>query len=111
GIIQRVARPNTGGSQPIENAVFVAALIFSSATESGALEQTQPGSSAASTAKVLDMVAASGGQVFDINNPLIPGDTASYYSSTIRPVLSATYTGGDLAYLDALVNAGYRAVA
>jgi RHS repeat-associated protein len=110
-IIQRAARPNSGALTPIESAAFFAESNFASIAESGVLEQTQPNAIAASTVKLIDTTVQSGGTVFDINNSAVPGDTAAFYFSNIRPTLHNTYGGGDLGRVDSLVGQGLRVIA
>ena len=93
--IQKSARPDTDGFTPIEAAVFVGDTTFLSIAESGAIEQTQPGSVAVSTVKLIDTTVLAGGTIFDINNTSNGGSEA-YYESTIRPILTPTYRPEDL---------------
>jgi len=87
---------------PAEAAAFAADAGVSSVLESGSIEQTQPGATAVSTVKLLDLQSQSGA-IFDINNTAIAGDNCSYYNGTIRPQLQTTYTATDLGRIDTLV--------
>jgi hypothetical protein len=111
-LTQQLARPSGLTITPVESAAFFSAATFSSIAESGTLEQTQPGATAASTVKLLDTTVQSSGTIFDINNSAVPGDTPAYYTSTIRPMLATTYTSGDLTRVDTLVNSqNFRVIA
>lgn len=100
--IQRAGRPNTTIVQtPIESSAFFAEGVFASIAESGSIEQTQPGLTAVSTVKLVD-IAIQTGSIFDINNNAVSGDTCAAYQSTIRPQMQ-NYSSGDLARIDSLV--------
>jgi RHS repeat-associated protein len=103
-IVQRVGRPDTTPTTPSESAAFFSDAFFSSIAESGTLEQTQPGATAASTVKLIDTTIQSGGKIFDINNSAVSGDNCAAYSSPggIRSQLSA-YQAPDLQRIDSLV--------
>jgi hypothetical protein len=87
---------------PAEAAAFSTDAGVSSVLESGSIEQTQPGATAISTVKLLDLQSQSGA-IFDINSAAISGDDCSYYNGTIRSQLKTTYSPADLARIDALV--------
>lgn len=102
--IQRVARPNSSGSTPVESSAFFSKAIFASIAESGILEQTQPGATFVSTVKLIDTTIQSSGTIFDINNGAIAGDDCAFYSSAggIRSQLQ-NYQASDLRTIDGLV--------
>ena len=102
--IQRIARPAGSTPTPLESSAFFSEVTFASIAESGTLEQTQPGATAASTVKLIDTAVQSGGKIFDINNPSISGDDCASYSSPggIRSQLSS-YQSSDLLRIDSLV--------
>jgi len=103
GVTQVNNRTSASTLTPSESAAFFADAETSSVLESGSIEQTQTGVTGASTVKVLDTWAQSGGTVFDINNSAVTGDDLSYYTSTIRPQLVSTYGAQDLCTIDVLV--------
>lgn len=100
--IQRVGRPDTAPLTSTESAVFFSEAFFLSIAESGTLEQTQPGATAVSTVKLIDIAVQSSTMIFDINNSAVTGDDCPFYDSTIRPQL-LNYASGDLARIDSLV--------
>ncbi len=111
--IQRTNRPRPAASAPVvstaqETAAVAAASVFSSVAESGSIEQTQPGSTAASTVKLIDLAIQSGGAVFDINNQQAGGNQADYVM--LRPILAHSYLPADLARIDVSVASGNRRV-
>lgn len=101
-IVQLVGRPDTISLTPIESAAFFSDSFFLSIAESGTLEQTQPGATAVSTVKLIDIAVQSSTKIFDINNSAVSGDDCSFYNSTIRSQL-LNYSSGDLARIDSLV--------
>ncbi|MGF1628172.1 MAG: RHS repeat-associated core domain-containing protein [Kiloniellaceae bacterium] len=107
---QRINRPSTSGRTPTESAAFFTNARISSILESGTIEQTQPGSIAVSTVKLFD-IASQTDTIFDINNSAVSGNDATYYTNTIRPQLATSYSPGDLAHIDSMVNDGNRVIA
>jgi hypothetical protein len=107
---QLTGRPNSSTTltTPEVSALFSIAN-GASVLESGMIEQTQPGSAAVSTVKLLDTSLQSD-TVFDIYNPAISGDNSTYYTNTIRPQLTG-YSSSDLSRIDSEVNAGHRVIA
>ena len=103
---QRVGRTTAASDTPSESSVFFVIGGANSILESGTIEQTQPGATAASTTKLLDQWSQSG-PILDLNNPEIAGDDCTAYKSIYRPVLTATYGSSDLARIDGLI--GYNA--
>ena len=103
GFSQWNSRPNstTPPTAP-EIAGFVAFSTISSIMESTSIEQTQPGATAASTAKILDLWSQSGA-IYDINDPAISYDTCSYYVGNFRTPMSSSYVAGDLSRIDGFV--------
>jgi RHS repeat-associated protein len=103
-IVQRTARSTSTSVTPLESSAFFSESIFASIAESGVLEQTQPGATAASTVKLLDTTIQAGGKIFDINNSAVSGDDCTSYSSSggIRSQLSS-YQTPDLLRIDSLV--------
>lgn len=102
--VQRVGRPTGSSFTPAETAAFFVDAQTSSVLESGSIEQTQPGATAASTTKLIDLWSQSGA-IFDINNAAITGDDCSYYKGTIRPLMTPSYgtTGPDILRIDSIV--------
>ncbi|HJT43942.1 MAG TPA: RHS repeat-associated core domain-containing protein [Rhizomicrobium sp.] len=102
---QRNSQPN-GILTPLASSVFFANAIFSSALESGVIEQTQPGAVAMSTAKLID-IASQSNTIFDINNlniaPPATPDNCSYYVSNFRGTMDDTYLPLDLGGIDQAV--------
>ena len=107
---QQSARPNTPLANPLETTAFATFSMAASVLESAVIEQTQPESVAVSTVKLIDTAVQQGIRIFDINNNTIPGNNSSYYSSTIRPILQATWAAGDLSAVDTNVAAGERVI-
>ena len=104
GLSQWINRPNSSAPTASEMAGFAADSTMSSVMESAVIEQTQPGATAASTAKILDMWSQTSTNTFyDINDPAIAGDDCSYYVSNFRSTMSSSYTAGDLANIDNFV--------
>jgi RHS repeat-associated protein len=116
-LTQLVGRASPAAPQPLESSAFFTTMGMASVLESGTLEQTQPGTTAVSTVKLLDMASAcvtpSGcGVIYDINNSQVSGDTAAYWTSTQKPALLHYYSSGDLNRIDAIVTtSGQRVIA
>jgi len=104
-VIQRARGTTMSAPTPTETAAFTTDATMISVLESGAIEQTQPGASAASTTKVVDLWSQSG-SILDINNPDISGDDCNYYKSTLRGMMSG-YDTSTLQRIDSTV--GYNA--
>ena len=109
-VTQRAGRSASAGSTPAEATVFFTQGEMQSVLESGSIEQTLPGTPAASTVKLIDLASQSG-TIFDINNNATPGNDSTFYTSTIRPQMVGSYQAGDLNRIGALVAAGLRVVA
>lgn len=105
GTIQAVGRPAVTQTS-IETSAFYVSSKLASVFESGIIEQSQPGVAAVSTVKLLDN-ASQTDTIYDINNSAVSGDTAAYWTSTIKPLFQSYYTGpvgtADLAKTDSLV--------
>ncbi len=105
GDLQLLGRP-AGGATPVETSAFYVSAQLSSVFESGIIEQTQPGVAAVSTVKLLDN-ASQTDTIYDINNSGVAGDTAAYWTSTIKPLFQGYYTSsigqGDLNRINGLV--------
>ena len=84
-------RPDSATPTAPEIAASVAFSTISSVMESTSIEQTQPGATAASTAKILDLWSQSGA-IYDINDPTISGDDCNYYVSNFRGLMYIPYT-------------------
>ena len=109
GPAQRIGRPNQSTPTPAESSTFFTDAAISSVLENGVIEQTQPGATAVSTVKLLDIVSQTG-TIFNINDSTIAGDNATYYTNTIRPKLTG-YAANDLSRIDSLVSSGMRVIA
>lgn len=109
-ISQRTSQPSSNALTPLTSASLFTLVQMSSILESGTIEQTQPGATAVSTAKLID-IASQSDTIYDINNNInVPGDDSTYYTSTFRPVLASTWASGDLTSLDNLVYSSNRRV-
>lgn len=108
----QLAGRSAAAHTPAEGNAFFAEGLMGSVAESATLEQTQPGILAVSTTKLVDIAVQNGTRVFDINNAAIPGDTAAYYTGTIRPIMAANgWSSGDLGAIDRNVARGDRVIA
>jgi RHS repeat-associated protein len=107
GTVQRVSRASLASIpvEPIESSAFFTLVTIGSILESGAIEQTQPGATAASTVKILDQWSQSG-TIYTLNDPAISGDNCTYYANNVRGDLTQ-FQATDLARVDALM--GYSA--
>ena len=108
----QLAGRSAAAHTPAEGNAYFAEGLIASVTESATLEQTQPGILAVSTTKLVDIAVQNGTHIFDINNAAIPGNTAAYYSSTIRPNMAGnSWSSGDLSGVDRNVTRGDRIIA
>ena len=101
-VTQLSSRPDVSTATSLELSAFFTFFGIASVLESGTLEQTQPGLTAVSTVKLLDM-ASVGDTIYDINNSAVTGDNASYWTNTLKPLLSPNYGAADLARISSLV--------
>jgi RHS repeat-associated protein len=102
-VIQRIGRPaNLVGFTPQETAAFFVLTELSSVLESGSIEQTQPGVSAVSTVKLLDLANQNAARkIFDIPNVSV--------FDQVRSQL-VNYNAAVLDQIRSDVNAGFRAI-
>lgn len=58
--------------------------------------------------RALDIAVQQGMRIFDINNATESANNASYYSSTVRPILAGSWNSSDLGWVDTYVNSPFN---
>ncbi len=93
-----------------ESTAFVASGLANGIAESATIQQTQPGNIGFSVPRALDIAVQQNIKIFDINNATQSANNASYYTSTVRPLMAPSWGSTDLSWVDTYVSNGERII-